>query len=421
MRIGTAALASLLLAAPALALEAGDLLVGVDTSLLLVDPDTGAIELLSPDPSFGVLPSTISGVAATAGGDEIFIALAGLSLPGGSVWRVDPESGARTLIAELAPGRSPGGIAIDVAGDLLVPHASGVSRIDPASGSESVVGSLPPAALPTGIAVEASGDLLVSLYEPLSLGLSRVVRVEPGVGGFSGVAGLRGGRFSGIAIEAGGSVLVSVSPSGLQIGPPFPPAVLRIDPESGARELVSSFGLIGSPTDLAVESSGEIVVSDASAVLSTGDVVRVDPQDGSQALLVEDPALQGASAIAVVRPEVVIDIRPSHVALPSHRTLSVVLFGSEDLDVTQVDPASLAFGPAGAAPVQTLRAGRRGAAHPDLLLLFRAAETGLEPGDTQACLSGSTPRFAFEACDAIRVLGAAAAPQPRRRRSSFSR
>lgn len=395
----------LLLAAPAAALEPGDLLVGAEASLFVVDPDTGAIELLSPDPGFGA-PSTISGVAATPGGGEIFISLAS-SLPGGSVWRVDPESGARTPIAELAPGRSPGGIAIDAGGGLLVPHAFGVSRIDPRSGMESVFGVMPPGATPTGIAIEERGDLLVATYEPAAgrFGtLSRVLRIAPGAAGFADVAGMGGGVYAGIALEADGNILVPLTPTFSGTAPPPPPAVQRIDPQSGAHEFVSTFGLIGSSTDLAVETSGTIALTSALSKAGTGAIARIDPQDGSQTLLVEAAALYGASAIAVVLPEVAIRIRPRHIALLGRSTLSVVLFGSEDLDVTRLDPANLAFGPGGAAPLRSRRYGRGVDDFPDLLLQFRAAEAGLHPADTQACLSGETADFAFAACDEIRVM-----------------
>jgi hypothetical protein len=83
-----------------------------------------------------------------------------------------------------------------------------------------------------------------------------------------------------------------------------------------------------------------------------------------------------------------------------------VLFGSEHLDVEDVDLGSLAFGPDGAAPL-TGRVVRRSAdAFPDLRLFFRAGQAGFRAGDTSACLEGTADGIAFRACDTIRILGA---------------
>lgn len=81
----------------------------------------------------------------------------------------------------------------------------------------------------------------------------------------------------------------------------------------------------------------------------------------------------------------------------------VVLFGSAELDVATVDPATLALGDAPAA--------HRGCPHledvnadgfPDLVSHHRVPETGLVAGDTHVCLTGETrDGQLFEGCDAV--------------------
>jgi hypothetical protein len=80
--------------------------------------------------------------------------------------------------------------------------------------------------------------------------------------------------------------------------------------------------------------------------------------------------------------------------------------------VADVDRDSLAFGPAGAAPRAPGPAERDvdRDGHADLVLHVRLSDTGLEAGDSSACLSGVVLGDTFEACAAV------AAEEPGRRR-----
>ncbi|MBW2495354.1 MAG: hypothetical protein JRE43_11430 [Deltaproteobacteria bacterium] len=117
-------------------------------------------------------------------------------------------------------------------------------------------------------------------------------------------------------------------------------------------------------------------------------------------------------AFVVATIEVDLDIRPrndrNRVKPASRGVIPVAILGSDHFDVADVDVSTLAFGPSGAP-----RAHPRGPhfrdvnrdGWKDLLTHFRSDETGIEPGQMQACISGArldgTP---FRGCDAIRTV-----------------
>ena len=113
-----------------------------------------------------------------------------------------------------------------------------------------------------------------------------------------------------------------------------------------------------------------------------------------------------------------IDIRPGSDVNPINQSgrgnLPLAVLGSEVFDVTDVDVTTLAFGPDGAATSHDLtKPGLfedhlrdvNGDGFTDLVSHYRTQETGISPGDEEACITGDlwdgTP---FEGCDVIRTL-----------------
>jgi hypothetical protein len=107
-----------------------------------------------------------------------------------------------------------------------------------------------------------------------------------------------------------------------------------------------------------------------------------------------------------------IDIRPGsdiNTINPASRgVVAVAILGSEDFDVGDIDVTTLAFGPFYAPPEHAVGGQHKDVnadGFPDLLAHFRTEETGIEFGDTAACLSGETlDGQLFEGCDAIQTV-----------------
>jgi hypothetical protein len=107
----------------------------------------------------------------------------------------------------------------------------------------------------------------------------------------------------------------------------------------------------------------------------------------------------------------VIDIRPAvttnQIFLRFNLPIPVLLFGGPGFNVRRVPVSSLRFGPAGARPIfgsaLVVDANRDG--FPDLLSTYLTRQTGIQPGATQACLSGTAAGVAFQGCDAIKTVG----------------
>ena len=115
--------------------------------------------------------------------------------------------------------------------------------------------------------------------------------------------------------------------------------------------------------------------------------------------------------------DVDIDIKPGSgtnpIKLSSAGVVPVAILTTADFDATTVDPASVCFGEAEAASerdcTESHARGHRqnvdGDSDVDLVLHFETTQTGIDLGDTEACLSGETlDGTAIEGCDAVRTL-----------------
>lgn len=219
----------------------GDLIVISEQGLLRVDPVTGAQTLIAPREAFIHATS----IAIEANGDLI-VTDSGVFKEAGAILRVDPVTGAQTVISSGGHLIFPGGVAIDGNGDFLVvdhqtPGGSGyVLRIDPQTGAQTIVSSGGSFVDPTDIAIDENGDLLIA-----------------DANAFGGLCPLRG---------CGG--------------------IIRVDPETGAQTTVSALGIFTNPLSIAIEADGSLLVVDAHAFTGLPPrLIRVDPDTGKQTLV----------------------------------------------------------------------------------------------------------------------------------------
>jgi hypothetical protein len=118
-------------------------------------------------------------------------------------------------------------------------------------------------------------------------------------------------------------------------------------------------------------------------------------------------------------PEVDIDIKPgsdpNSINIGDRGVIPVAILATEDFDALMVDADSVLFGPAEAEK-------RHKQAHVedvdddgdlDLVLHFRTQDTGIAPGDTEACLIGQTyDGVPIMGCDSVRTVPPSSTPTP---------
>jgi hypothetical protein len=216
---------------------------------------------------------------------------------------------------------------------------------------------------------------------------------------------------------------------------PFRPAALMtLDPSTGA-ELTST------PTEppLPIALQGGIAVRGDGIIFSNSYLMRprpcprcpmppplhflhtIDPLTGVVTEVgTGDGAVSDFAFSPVVVESVDLDIKPgsdSNPINPSGRgNLPVAVLGSDSFDVLDVDVTTLAFGPDAATPSHDLTKSGAFEDHlrdvnddglTDLISHYRIENTGIEPDDAEACITGETlDGTPFEGCDVIKAVGA---------------
>jgi len=194
---------------------------------------------------------------------------------GGAVFRVDPATGAQTVISSGGSFHQPCGIAVEASGSILVGDRGGsgiigkVIRIDPVTGQQTVLSS---GGSPCGIAIEPSGDFLVvdSLQNAI-IRFDSITATQTVVssGGFLADP-------TDLAFDSEGNIIVAVFGSNLGI-----PGIFKINPLTGSQSIVSTGDKFVRPWRLTVAADGNIFVTDE----NTKNILKVDPISGVQTII----------------------------------------------------------------------------------------------------------------------------------------
>ncbi|WP_119730195.1 hypothetical protein [Thermomonospora amylolytica] len=240
----------------AVAIEAdGTILLPDHDKICRVDPTTGAQTVLGP---FDMLQGP-HGLAVEPDG-RILVTHSGPSIGEGGILRIDPKTGEQEVVAAVSSVIAWGGVLLHPDGSILALDQGVVGplaeprkliRVDPATGAHTVLTTFDLPSRPLGLAVESNGTILVADADAFD-GTGGVRRVNPASGEKSVLSA--GGFFRdpwGVAVEADGSVLVSDGDAFNGDG-----GVIRVDPLSGAQTKVSTGGLFRGALTIALMPEG---------------------------------------------------------------------------------------------------------------------------------------------------------------------
>lgn len=205
----------------------------------------------------------------------------------GRLIAVDPSSGSQAVIADNRNRNlgMPLGMDFDARGDLVVANAQNIIRLEARAEEPQVLSSGGSMRCPLGVAAGRNGDLFV-----VNMGFpAEILRVNPRTGSQTVVT--RGGMLNSpqaIAVSGENLYVTDVATAGGNFGIG---RVLRIDATTGKQSVVSEGGLLVGPVGIAIGADGKLIVADpytinpASPDLYDGALVAIDPSNGDQTLL----------------------------------------------------------------------------------------------------------------------------------------
>lgn len=250
----------------------GEIFVTQGSRIVRVDPVTGALTVVSEGGEFGRLQDIAVGPTG-----EIFVA--GDFVAGrGTIVRVDPATGAQSYIN---PGSSfrVGNIAVAPGGDILAATTRGLLRVDPTTGGQS---DIPVARGRYHYLEVLPGDEVVASTRGL------FVRVALASGAVTPLSPVNP-TLSGIAVTPDGEILLAHGHAG----------ILRVGRDSPRARVLADGGALVSPVGVAVAPNGDVVAADPAAAGGRGAVIRVSAATGTQRLVSDGGTFTRLAGVAV--------------------------------------------------------------------------------------------------------------------------
>lgn len=263
---------------------------------------------------------------------------------GGHILRVNPTTGAQTMISSGGDLDAPYDLGIDAAGNIIVldkdrtvwPSSGQIIKVNPADGSQAVISEAGLFVNPMGLAIDASGQIIVADQQYATTG--GIIKVDPITGAQTVIAS--GGSISvpsDVTIDGAGNLYVTSAPTkdvlavvkvhpvtGAQTVMSSNPApcwysgilfheetgnvfvdelyhlngVIRVDLSTGVQTTLTSGINFQDPYNLDSDAAGDLVVAD-SMWYGAGRIIKVDPVTGAQTLISSGGLLVDPAGIAV--------------------------------------------------------------------------------------------------------------------------
>jgi hypothetical protein len=267
-------------------LNAGDIVYADSGGFIIkVDPTTGAQSVISA----GGLLNLPFDVAVGANGKVIVS-------DSGRLISIDSATGSQTLVADNSQGTlgSPYGIAF-YGNDLLAANLQSLIAVDPVTGETLTVSTGGNFQYPMGVTVGANGDMYV-----INMGsMTQIVRVNAQNGGQKVLS--KGGYLKSpqsIAIDGDNLYVTDTADGNFGTG-----RVIQINARTGKQRIVAEGGNLVGPVGISVDAAGQLIVGDAYTVNPQspdiasggydGAIIRINPSTGAQAII----ARGGGSAV----------------------------------------------------------------------------------------------------------------------------
>jgi len=265
-----------------------------------VNPTTGAQSVLS---SGGLFSEPLD--LREAPNDTLYVADYNAHTSG-AVIAVDPSTGAQSLVA--SGGHIDGPFAIQyMKGHLFVADSGtvlnttpNVVEIDPSTGKQTLItqgGNLP--LVPSSLELQPGPGNTIYVGEYSATSTGAILRVDLHTGAQTLIA--TGGYLNGpvdMALNSSGNLIVGDTAGG---GAPGLGNVVSINPQTGSQTLISAGGLISNVNGSSVDRVGDIFVSRyaTSSPSTPASIIEVNPSTGAQSIVSTGGYLDFASGQVV--------------------------------------------------------------------------------------------------------------------------